>query len=421
MFEGLMSFLVNFWEITLELAPWLLFGLVAAGLIKTLVPMDIVGRLLGRKGILSAFYAAVVGVPLPLCSCSVLPVAIGLKRQGASRSAFSSFMISTPQTGVDSLAVSWGLLGPFMTIVRPIVAVISALVTGVVVGMLPATRKEAESGAAEDQSAMQGGSCCGGSAKKESAGTEVAGSCCSSGSGGGISLSVMNQPDENVSLQQADSPSEQAGASCCSSEPANGAREQGFIMRLIDGQYFAMKTLLGDLLKWLIIGLVAAAVVDSFAPEAFLKEWGTGLTGMLIMLVVGIPMYICATSSTPLAASLLAAGVSPGAVIVFLLAGPATNVSTFGIIRREMDTRAAIVFLLVLCASAVLLGLGVDWVWQVFDVNVIAQVAHVHEHGGFNWIGLAGLLALIAGGIWVRLPKRDEPKTDAGQMAHAHG
>jgi len=366
------GYLHSLWVISLELAPWLLLGLVAAGLVKAVIPMSAVGRLLGRGGLRSSVWAAVLGVPLPLCSCSVLPVAVGLRRQGASKSATASFLISTPQTGVDSLAVSWALLGPVVTIIRPVVAVISALCVGVAVQVV-GTRGDATP--AETGSAEQSGSCCG--EKKSCCGAEPAAASCCESSG------------------------DTAAMPCCGGAGSSTAKAS-WLDKLWAGQRFAMTTLFGDLLKWLVIGVLVAAAVDAFVPRWFLEEWGSDPAAYALMLLVGVPMYICATSSTPLAAALLAGGVSPGAVIVFLLAGPATNVATFGVLRQELGTRATVVATAVLAVCAVGLGWASDLVITAAGWPVADQALHAEHVHGIDWFALACLLALIAIAVGVQ-------------------
>ena len=232
--------------------------------------------------------AALFGAPLPLCSCGVLPVALGLRRAGASKEATVSFLISTPETSIDSVTVTYALMGPILAVYRPLAAVMSAMLTGVMVAFI----KE-EPRPQVDQPVSD----CGAGA-----------TCCVS-------------TDKSVE-----------STSCCDSSSIAVEQTSKFKRAM----YFAGAELLDDISRWLAFGIVFAGVMVTLVPEGWLAQWGGGLGAMLIMLVVGIPMYICAVASTPVAAGLLVAGVSPGAVLVFSLVGPATNIAGLMLIRQEM-------------------------------------------------------------------------------------
>ncbi|MEM6553219.1 MAG: SO_0444 family Cu/Zn efflux transporter [Planctomycetota bacterium] len=339
-------FLESLWGLSLELAPWLLVGLVCAGLIQALVPMDLVGRWLGRKGPMGPVLAAMVGAPLPLCSCSVMPVAVGLRRQGATRGSTGSFLVSTPENGVDSVAVSYALLGPFMTLVRPVAGIVSAVLVGWLIDAVPEKK-----GNVRDQ---------------------------------GLELFNQSKP-------------------CCGSgdRPTEAGRP-GFGVRLWVGQRFAFTTLLGDLLVWLVLGLLAAAAVVAFVPDDLLVRYGSGWLGMGLALLIGVPMYICAVSSTPIGAAMLLTGVSPGVVLVFLLAGPATNLGTFGVVRRELGRRAAWVFVGGVAVTSVGLGLATDAVAGAWGIEPAATLLHGHRMvpEALAWGSLVVLLLAAGWVVW---------------------
>ena len=370
MFETyVMPFVHSLWHMSLELAPWLLVGLIVAGLIKVFVPLSWVAKLLGRPGFKSTLWASLLGAPLPLCSCSVLPVAIGIRRQGASRSATSAFLVSTPENGVDAMAVTYALLGPFMTIVRPIAAILNALAVGIAVGI--ATRNDPDTSPPETPPPSEG--------------TSQIKSCCDTQASCETTSSVEPDHCEQHNHEHAESPDAPLGR------------------RLAQGMWYGVTTLFGDLLKWLIIGLVIAAVVEAYLlPTGFLETWGQGPLAMLVMLLIGIPMYICATSSTPLAAALLAAGVSPGAVLVLLLAGPATNVSTFGVLRQELGMKAAVMAMITLGLASVLLGVFTDLIVNIMKLNIQAQTAHHHDMLPLL-ITLPALIVLVILAVFVQV------------------
>ena len=328
-----MTLLANTVDLYLDAAPWLLFGLLAAGLVKAWVPEEGMRRWLGGRGLRPTLLAALAGAPLPICSCGVLPAAVGLRRAGASREATVSFMISTPETGVDSVAVSYALLGPFMAIARPIAAIISAVFTGMLMALLP-ERDDVDA--------------------------------------------------EPVSC----------GSSCCSAPKPS---PRGLVERTVDGIRYALTDILDDIAVWLAVGLVMAGAVATFAPPHVLAQWGSGPLAMLVMLVVGIPMYICATASTPVAAGLLIAGVSPGAVMVFLLAGPATNMATVTVVRREMGTAASALYLVGIAVSSIAAGMAVDGAVHILAIDMAVQLSAGGEVVP-QWLAMttAVFLALLA-------------------------
>jgi len=364
--ELLNNFLENFLEISLEASPWLLFGLLAAGLIKVWVPESFMKRVLGGRGGWPVVKAALIGAPLPLCSCGVLPAAIGLRRAGASRAATLSFLIATPETGVDSIGISYVLLGPFMTVVRVLAAIFSAILTGLFAALV-LSRKGAEKVAsvmsANDQQSKV--SCCSASCSSEPEPATDESSCCSSDS--------------------------------CSSDGDN-IISQSFWSRNIAGLKYAISDIWDDIVLWLLFGLVLASLIATFIPEQALLDWGSGLPAMLVMLFVGIPMYICATASTPLAAGLLLAGISPGTVLVLLLAGPATNMATIAIINKEMGKVVMLVYLLGISISSVAFGLLTDFVVGSYQIDINAQIQGAAEIVP-QWIAVFSVLLLFVSAI----------------------
>ncbi len=369
-----MDFLKNLLELSLEAAPWLVLGLVIGGLIKALIPTELLHKHLSGNGLPSITKAALLGAPLPLCSCGVIPAALGLRRAGASKPATISFLVATPETGIDSVSISYALLGPFMAIVRPIAAVISAITAGLLVGN---SVEKAEAKPIEN-TGKSTGSCRGSKTVEE----PVKDSCCSS------------------------KPVEPVRDSCCSPEPAEPLTESccgtktiqdkpaGLLQRTWDGIVYSFVDLFDKVLLWLCIGLVFAAVVKTFVPASFLAEWGSGLPAMLIMLVAGVPMYVCAVASTPIAAGFLLAGVSPGTAMVFLMAGPATNISTLGVIGKELGQRSLIAYLTAVGVVALFTGFIVDYLIEILNIDVQGQIAHSHGMVP-SVIAWASLLLLI--------------------------
>lgn len=362
--EILNLFIDNFIEVSLEAAPWLLFGLIAAGLIKVWIPESFMKRVLGGKGTWPVVKGAIIGAPLPLCSCGVLPAAIGLRRAGASDGATLSFLVATPETGIDSIGVSYVLLGPFMTVVRVVAAVASAIITGLLAILVLGRQKQIIPDNEVEDSFCSSGSC----ASEPEPIAVVETSCCGSDSGS----------NENTSSETK-----------ASSE---------FWSRNLKGLKYALSDIWDDIAYWLLFGIAMAAVLATFFPGQALAEWGSGLPAMIIMLLVGIPMYICATASTPLAAGLLIAGISPGTVLVLLLAGPATNMATIAILFKEMGKRMVIVYLIGISFSSIGFGLLTDYVVSANDIDIRAQIEGATEIVP-EWIAIMSIAILIAAAI----------------------
>ena len=289
--ELALRFVDGTWDVLAESAPYLLFGCLVAGLIHGFLPTEAVARHLGSGRLSSVVKAALVGIPLPLCSCGVIPAALNLRKKGASRGAVVSFLISTPETGVDSIALSWVLLGPVMTLFRPLAAFVTAVAAGVLENFI--TGPEAP--------ATQASSC-----------------------------------------------------GCCSAEHS---QDQSFREKLREGLRFAFGDLLKDLAPWLGAGFAVAGLITAAVPDGFVGRYlGPGPLSYLAMLALGVPLYICATASTPIAAALLLKGLSPGAALVFLLAGPATNATTITALSGTLGGRTTARY--VLAISAVSVGMG---------------------------------------------------------------
>ena len=359
--EKLNQFLLNFLEVSLEAAPWLLFGLLAAGLIKVWIPESFMKRVLGGEGAWPVVKAAFVGAPLPLCSCGVLPAAIGLRRAGASNGATLSFLVATPETGVDSIGVSYVLLGPFMTVVRVLAAIASAIITGMLAVIVLGRQRN--------------------SIIKDSAEIE---SCCSSGCS---STPVVEEVSDCCSK----------GSSCESTNEVDN-NSLNFMDRNLNGLKYALSDIWDDIAYWLLFGIALAALISTFVSGQALAQWGSGLPAMIIMLLIGIPMYICATASTPLAAGLLIAGISPGTILVLLLAGPATNMATIAILFKEMGRSIVIVYLVGIAVSSICFGLLTDYIVEINEIDIDAQIEYATEILP-EWLAVLSVIVLIVATI----------------------
>lgn len=330
----LFDFLNNLWQTLTIAAPWLILGLLIAGLIKAKVSEKWIARHLSGPGAMPVIKGAFIGAPLPLCSCSVIPVATQIHRSGASKGATASFLVSTPETGVDSISLSYALLGPFMAIVRPVAAVISAIVTGLAVSS--AARGETSTPA-----------------------TESASSSCSS---------------------------------CCGSSCQSDATNKQ--MSLMQGIHYAFTQMLDDMKNWLLIGLVLSALVMTFIPNDFLLAFQNSWWIYLLVFVASFPVYICASASTPVAASLMLAGLSPGATLIFMLAGPSTNIGTLGILKQELGARAMQTYVVSLAILSISLGVATDWLVKHYDFNIGQQLMQTHEMVPL-WVGALSVAVLF--------------------------
>ncbi|MCK8128812.1 SO_0444 family Cu/Zn efflux transporter [Pseudoalteromonas sp. 2CM39R] len=404
-----MDLLNNFWHLFLLSAPWLMLGLFIAGLLNVYLPANFLNRHLGKEGLWTTVKAAFIGAPMPLCSCGVIPAAIGLRRAGASKSATTAFLVSTPETGVDSVSVSYVLLGPFMAVIRPIAAVCSAIVAGVLVGKdselhqhqnTASDEKDSESTSccsskqpepvttssccSKEAPPKPEQSCCSKQTPKESESVKTT-SCCSS---------KKSQPTQEPQHSYATEKAAPSQKSCCSTEQSSKAVESRF-SKLKRAVSFSCNKLLEDTMIWLMIGLFFAALVQTYVPESYLSQWGNGILAMLVVILISIPMYICATASTPIAAGLLLSGVSPGAVLVFMLAGPATNIATLGVVGKELGKRAVFAYLIGVIGTALAFGFLTDYLVAQYGFVVAPMMGEEHEVLP-HWLSLgAGIVLAI--------------------------
>ncbi len=347
-----------FWDVLAEMSPYLLFGFLVAGILSVFIGARLVARHLGGRGFSSILKASVFGVPLPLCSCGVIPVAASLRRSGASRGATTSFLLSTPQTGVDSILVTYSLLGPVFAVFRPVAALATGLLGGSIISAL--TKKEDD----------------------EKHGHEL---------------------DEGASYSMEGE---------CGCESTTEALEPPSGNRFVRALHYGFVTLPGDIARALIIGLIVAGVISALIPEDFFASYlGAGIVPMLVMMAVGLPVYVCATASVPVAAALIMTGVSPGAALVFLMTGPATNAAAVSTIWRIMGRKTAVLYLLTVAVAALASGLVLDYVFQVSGAS-----AAMHHHEMLpGWLKNGSALVLLAVlGYGVVRPRLARPaKTEA--------
>ena len=368
-----MTFIINVfleaWHLLLESSIYIIFGLIVSGLLRVFLNPESVARQLGRGKFKSVFKAAFLGIPLPLCSCGVLPAAVSLRKQGANTGATTAFLISTPESGVDSLAITYALLDPLMAVARPIAAFTTATVAG-------------------------------------------------------IAQNAFNPP-ENEGTVEADLTCPVDG--CCDGSdcpPEKHKRHHTLKEKIVAGFKYALTDVWGDMAGWFLVGILLAGLITTLIPDEILVRYlGGGLSSMFLMLAVGIPLYICATASTPVAAALILKGVSPGAALVFLLAGPATNVTSLTVLWGTLGKRATVIYLAAICLGAVFFGFMVDHAYALLGLRpqaLLGQAAEIMPPWS-QWAGGLFLLVLsvkpIARTLSARFRKKGvhpqtEPKPD---------
>mgnify|MGYP003584969111 CR=1 FL=1 len=383
------GFLLVCWDILVDSSVWMLFGFFMAGLLRAFVPADIVARHLGHGRSGNVFKAAIFGVPLPLCSCGVIPAAAGLRRMGASRGATASFLISTPETGVDSMAVSWALLDPLMTVLRPLSAFITAMAAGLFIDAADRGDEPGRSPADGDlstASACSSGCCsCSGATAAMPSGIVVP-------SGAPVSV-----PDDVFAAPGSGGAAHVAAPVPVAQDARAGAPAASRWRRFLDGQRFAFDDLMGDIAPWFGLGIVVAGLITLYLPD----DLGAMLPGggaMLVMLLISMPMYVCATASTPIAAALALKGFSPGALLVFLLAGPATNAATILMVGKLLGRRAAVIYVASIAVMTMACAVAADAVYAAlgFQVHSWLGGSGAEEGGPVTVAAALVMLAVLA-------------------------
>ncbi len=356
-----------------EFAPFLMLGFLIAGVLSQLVRLERLTRYLRGDDLKSVAFASLLGAPLPLCSCAVVPVAVSMRRAGASKGATSAFLIATPETGVDSVTVTWALLDPIMTIARPIGAIVSAIFTGSAVNLLVRRGWDRERSPVARASAAH--SCCHVEAPAAAAPGAEHGTHGEHGP-------HADDDHEGEGHAHAHAPE----------QPRRAANGPWFVRVL----RYAFVEMLDDLGASLLVGTLLSGLIAVLIPSSvFTNPAVHGFGGMLLMLVIGIPIYVCAAASTPIAAMLILKGLNPGAAFVFLLASPATNLGSLVILGRELGTRVVLVHVLALSVVTLGLGLAIDAIYSAFAITPRASLGVVHEHA--PWLGTA--CAILLGGL----------------------
>jgi len=362
--EALTDILWQSWVVLGQMAPYLLLGFLVAGVLSVCISAAWIERHLGGRGLYPVGAASLFGVPLPLCSCGVIPVTASIRRHGASPAATTSFLISTPQTGVDSIAITYGLLGPVFAVLRPVIALVTGVVGGAAVLLL---------GRREPTPTAEG--------------------------------SVRPGADD-VTSPLGTVP---AAAECCTdcSKPTStgGGTAGGSGNVVIRAIRYGFVTLPRDIGTTLLIGVAIAGLLGALIePGSLALEPGIG--SILLMMAAAVPLYVCATASVPIAVGLIHVGVSPGAALAFLIAGPATNAATVTTLWRLVGRRVTLIYLATVGLSAVVGGLVLDALLPATWAPPAAGEHLGHEMGGLaGHVWAVALLAVLLLS-YLRIPAR---------------
>jgi HflK protein len=337
MIDFLLAALQALWAILEEASVYLLVGFLLAGVLAVLVPRQLLTRLVGTGKFKSVLWGSVLGAPLPLCSCGVLPTAVGLRKEGATPGATVAFLVATPETGADSISLTYALTDPLMTVFRPIAGVLTAIVAGILTNLFGVTERPAS----------------------------VDPGNAHAGDGGQGHAHAHPHSHEYVHTHD----HEHHHAEVPRAPTAAGLSHAivGTVSRIVR---YGFRDLLDDVAWWLVLGLVLSAIVEVALPaDLFEGIWGGGVTSMLLMLVLSIPLYTCAASSTPMAAALALKGLSPGAALVFLLAGPATNIGSLVVLLKILGMRAVGVYLAAVGIMTLAAGFALNALYQAWGID----------------------------------------------------
>lgn len=319
----MISFINNFVYLLGEMAPYLLFGFLIAGVLSQVIPTTWVQKHLAGKGYSPIVKSAMIGVPLPLCSCGVIPVMTSLRKQGANVPSMLSFILSTPQTGVDSILATYALLGLPMAIYRPFIALVTALVGGSIYYVL--NKKEVEQEFNE--------------------------------------LNNGEKVNENRST--------------------DNDLKRNYFNIFSETLHYGFITLPREIARTLIFGILIASIITTFIPPGIITNFlNIGILQIFIAILVGIPIYVCATASIPVALSLIYLGATPGSALAFLIAGPATNIATILIVKQFLGKKAVIIYILTMIFSALFFGITFDYIVNYFpsmNIPSISYIQHPHE------------------------------------------
>jgi uncharacterized membrane protein YraQ (UPF0718 family) len=325
-------------DLSNAMAPYILFGLLFAGILHELVPDNLIIKHLGKESMGSVIKATLFGIPLPVCSCGVIPLATSIKKSGASKGSVLSFLISTPITGVDSILATYGMFGGVFTLYRVVTSMIIAMFAGIFTNL----------SVKEDRIEKPRFSAVGTAEK-------------------------VDTPNRSFAAAPTKKSNGCSSGSCADSK----SKTEGF--SITKALKYAFVTLLGDIAKPLFWGLVIGALISVAIPQNLsdiLVEYSW--LSYLIVIAIAVPMYVCATASLPIAAALMLSGVSAGAAFVFLSAGPATNTVTIGVVKKMLGARSLYIYLGTIVAGSIIFGLGLDYIFNIANIDPQSLV-HMDE------------------------------------------
>lgn len=362
--DEFLHILEQIWDLMNEMSPYLLLGFLLAGLMHAFVPGSLYSRYLAKGNFRSVLYAALFGIPLPLCSCGVIPTAMSLRREGASKGAAVSFLIATPQTGVDSIIATFSLMGLPFAIVRPIAALLTAVFGGHMVNV--ATRGEGET-------------------------------C-------------------------------QVGSTVDSCHCESHVHEShGFWAKLKEALSYAFLEMMEDIGKWLVVGLVVAGLITILVPDSFFAIFqGNTFLSMLLVLCIAVPMYICATGSIPIAVALMMKGLTPGSTLVLLMAGPACNMASILVINKVLGRRTLLTYLTSIITGSILFGIAIDQLlpaaWFLPTLMPGADCCHEHATSWWSVASTILLILLLLHALWNRFHGHSHCHCheEEGEGCHCH-
>ncbi|MCK5685006.1 SO_0444 family Cu/Zn efflux transporter [bacterium] len=321
------------YKLFLEMAPYLCIGFIFAGILHIYVTSEKIAHHLGKNNFMAVLKASLFGIPLPLCSCGVIPASMTLKKEGASPSAIVSFLITTPATGIDSIFATYALLGPVFAIFRVIASFLTGLISGI--------------------------------------------------------ISIFMHIDDDVSKLNNN---EVKSESCCSTKKTS---ENGF-GKFFGIFKYGFGQLLSDVNNSLILGLFIGGFVTYIIPDNFFEAHiGNSFIEMIIMLAAGIPLYICSTGSIPLASALVLKGISPGAAFVFLLSGPATNAVTISVIGKEMGKKVLFIYIFSISFCSILFGYLMNLMYDFMSLDAVKHIHHGTESPLLHWTKIISALIIV--------------------------
>jgi uncharacterized membrane protein YraQ (UPF0718 family)/copper chaperone CopZ len=355
MFDIVFGLLREIWFLLLEMAPYLLLGFLVAGILHVLIPAEKISKHLAQNNMRSVIKASLFGIPLPLCSCGVIPVAAHLKRQGANRGPLLSFLVSTPTTGVDSILATYSLLGILFAIVRPVAALFSGLLAGFL--SIPHSKKVYE--------------------------FEVSKNNCV--------ICTDESPHSHTILEKAK-----------------------------HSVKYAFLELVEDVGKWIVLGIIIGGAISYFIPASIIEKYlGNPFLAYPLMLLIGIPLYVCATGSIPMVAPLILKGMTPGAGLIFLFAGPATNTATLSFVGGEMGRKSLITYLTSIIVGSLLFGLLIDLIWNMSgrDLSLITGTMEMLP----EWLKISSGIVLVLLILKAMIKKSQPEFTGKGLMISVPG